>query len=61
MYLGYAGIGKMATGHNAFWWLDEEVVGSKEKVAAYCTAFVSLAAASECSRWPVRFSRGRPS
>lgn len=51
LYLGYAGVGKAATGHNAFWWLDEELAGSKEKVAGYATAFVSLAAACECAQW----------
>lgn len=50
LYLGYAGIGKVSTGHNAFWWLDEDIAGSKEKITGYCTAFVSLAAACGCSR-----------
>lgn len=46
-YLGYAAIGKLLTGHSAFFFLDEDVVGSKEKVAAYCIGFISMAAASE--------------
>lgn len=50
MYLGYAGIGKASTGHNPFWWLDEELAGSKEKVAGYATAFVSLAGAGKCAQ-----------
>lgn len=42
----------MLTGHSAFFWMDEDQVGSKEKVAAYCTGFVSMAAASEYnSHW----------
>ncbi|KAJ4385546.1 hypothetical protein N0V93_009975 [Gnomoniopsis smithogilvyi] len=45
LYLGYGAIGKLATGHNPFWWMDEGLAGSKEKVAGYCTGFVSLAAA----------------
>ncbi|CAN8102680.1 unnamed protein product [Discula destructiva] len=44
-YLAYAGIGKVSTGHSPFWWMDEELAGSNEKVAIYCTAFVALAAA----------------
>ncbi|KAG8161265.1 hypothetical protein KVR01_009529 [Diaporthe batatas] len=46
LYLGYAAIGGKLTGDNAFFWLDESIVGSKEKVTAYCTGFVALAAAS---------------
>lgn len=47
LYLGFAAIGKLATGHSAFFWMDEDVVGSKEKVTAYCIGFVSMAAASK--------------
>lgn len=47
LYLGFAAIGKMATGHNPFFWMDEDIVGSKEKVAGYCIGFVSMAAASK--------------
>lgn len=51
LYLGFAGIGKMTTGHAPFFFLDEDVVGSKEKVAGFCTGFVTMAAASEfCDR-----------
>lgn len=50
LYLAFAAIGKMSTGHNPFFWMDEDIVGSKEKVAGYCTGFVAMAAASECPR-----------
>ncbi|KAK2614661.1 hypothetical protein N8I77_001467 [Diaporthe amygdali] len=46
LYLVYAAIGAKVTGHNAFFWLDESIVGSKEKVTAYCAGFIALAAAS---------------
>ncbi|KAK7729125.1 hypothetical protein SLS63_006253 [Diaporthe eres] len=46
LYLVYATIGKKLTGHNAFFWLDEAIVGSKEKVTAYCFGFIALTAAS---------------
>ncbi|KAI3395599.1 hypothetical protein diail_1037, partial [Diaporthe ilicicola] len=45
LYLVYAAIGAKVTGHNPFFWLDESIVGSKEKVTAYCTGFIALAAA----------------
>lgn len=47
LYLGFAAIGKMATGHSPFFWMDEDIVGSKEKVTGYCTGFVGMAVASE--------------
>lgn len=50
LYLVYAAIGGKLTGHNAFFWLDEAIVGSKEKVTAYCTGFIALAAACKCLR-----------
>lgn len=60
LYLGYAAIGKVSTGHNPFWWMDEELAGSKEKVAGYCTGFVSLAAASKCHWHSTRPSTREP-
>ncbi|PSS05221.1 hypothetical protein BD289DRAFT_501848 [Coniella lustricola] len=45
LYLVFGAIGKLLTGHNPFFWMDESIVGSKEKVAGYCVGFVSLAAA----------------
>ncbi|KAF3767276.1 hypothetical protein M406DRAFT_251747 [Cryphonectria parasitica EP155] len=45
LYLAYGAIGKLLTGHSPFFWMDEAVVGSKEKVAGYCTGFVCMAAA----------------
>lgn len=47
LYLAYGAIGKMTTGHSPFWWMDEKLTGSKEKVAGYCSGFVLLGAASE--------------
>lgn len=47
LYLAYAGIGKAVTGHDAYFFLNEALVGSNEKVAAYCTAFVLLSGARE--------------
>ena len=41
-YLGWAAFGKILTGHNAFFWMDTELVKYREVVAAYCTAFVAL-------------------
>lgn len=57
LYLAYGAIGKMLTGHNAFFWMDEDIVGSKEKVAAYCTGFVSMAGASELAPTTLAFTR----
>lgn len=47
LYLAYGAIGAKVTGHDPFFWMDEGIVGSKEKVAAYCSGFVSMSAASE--------------
>ncbi|KAK2066732.1 hypothetical protein P8C59_000522 [Phyllachora maydis] len=44
-YLGYAALGCMLTGHHAFFWMDPAIVGSRQAVAAYCSAFVLLAPA----------------
>ncbi|KAH8895834.1 hypothetical protein GQ53DRAFT_854040 [Thozetella sp. PMI_491] len=41
-YLGWAAFGKILTGHNAFFWMDPELVKYREVVAAYSAAFVSL-------------------
>jgi hypothetical protein len=46
-YLGWASFGKLLTGHNAFFWMDDSNVGSREAVAGYCAGFVSLAPAGE--------------
>lgn len=55
LYLVYAAVGKISTGHNPFFWMDEDIVGSKEKVAAYCTGFVAMAGASEWSQQTFAF------
>jgi hypothetical protein len=44
LYLGWAAIGKLLTGHNAFFWMDAKIVGSREIVAAHCIGFVTLSA-----------------
>jgi hypothetical protein len=46
-YLGYAAFGWMLTGHRAFFWMDPKEVGSREIVAFYCSAFVSLGPAGK--------------
>ena len=46
LYLGWAATGKLLTGHSAFFWMDNELAGSHEAVAAYCVGFVSLSAAA---------------
>ncbi len=46
-YLGWAAFGKILTGHNAFFWMDTELVKYREVVAAYSAAFVSLGPGSE--------------
>lgn len=61
LYLAYGAVGKMSTGHNPFFWMDEDIVGSKEKVAGYCTGFVGAAAGSECSRCPLLCVLGKRS
>ncbi|KAK7748702.1 hypothetical protein SLS53_000724 [Cytospora paraplurivora] len=38
-------IGAKLTGHHPFFWMDEKIVGSKEKVAGYSSGFIALAAA----------------
>ena len=43
LYLGWAAIGKMITGHNPFFWMDQKLMGS-DVVAAYCIGFVGLSA-----------------
>ncbi|KJZ71358.1 hypothetical protein HIM_09241 [Hirsutella minnesotensis 3608] len=42
LYLAWAACGKAWTGADAFFWLNEEEVGSKEAVTAYCMGFVLL-------------------
>ncbi len=46
LYLGWAAIGKMITGHSAFFWMDEQLAGAPEIVAAYCIGFIFLATVS---------------
>ncbi|KAK2731475.1 hypothetical protein CKAH01_08895 [Colletotrichum kahawae] len=43
LYLGWAAIGKIETGADAFYWLDQKVVGSREAVVAASIGFVILA------------------
>ncbi|KUI54497.1 hypothetical protein VP1G_01907 [Cytospora mali] len=45
LYLAYGGLGAKATGHVPFFWMDEDEVGSTEKVAGYCIGFIVLSAA----------------
>ena len=43
IYIGWAGIGKASNGHNAFFWLNHELVGgSKGVLALYIAAFIVL-------------------
>ncbi|KAM4067178.1 hypothetical protein HRG_001169 [Hirsutella rhossiliensis] len=42
LYLAWAALGKAWTDVFPFFWLDEEEVGSKEAVTAYCMGFVLL-------------------
>ncbi|EFQ35720.1 uncharacterized protein GLRG_10875 [Colletotrichum graminicola M1.001] len=43
LYLGWAAIGKLETGADAFYWLNEKEVGSREAVVASSIGFVILA------------------
>ncbi|KAF9873633.1 hypothetical protein CkaCkLH20_08743 [Colletotrichum karsti] len=43
LYLGWAAIGKIETGADAFYWLDEKLIGSREAVVAASIGFVILA------------------
>ncbi|KAF4782427.1 hypothetical protein HER10_EVM0012160 [Colletotrichum scovillei] len=43
LYLGWAAIGKVETGADAFYWLNEKNVGSREAVVASSIGFVILA------------------
>ncbi|KAI8273391.1 hypothetical protein K4K59_010818 [Colletotrichum sp. SAR11_240] len=43
LYLGWAAIGKIETGADAFYWLDQKVIGSREAVVAASIGFVILA------------------
>ncbi|TEA12385.1 hypothetical protein C8034_v006168 [Colletotrichum sidae] len=43
LYLGWAAIGKIETGADAFYWLDEKLIGSREAVVASSIGFVALA------------------
>ncbi|KAF6843139.1 hypothetical protein CMUS01_02419 [Colletotrichum musicola] len=43
LYLGWAAIGKIETGADAFYWLDRETIGSREAVVAASIGFVILA------------------
>ncbi|GKT54420.1 hypothetical protein ColTof4_13787 [Colletotrichum tofieldiae] len=43
LYLGWAAIGKLETGADAFYWLNEKEVGSREAVVASSIEFVILA------------------
>lgn len=47
LYLAYAAIGAKVTGHHPFFWMDQDKVGSIEKVTGYCAGFLVLAAASK--------------
>lgn len=58
LYLVYGGIGAKLTGHHPFFWMDEKIVGSKEKVAGYSSGFIALAAA--CESIPSDWSCPRP-
>ncbi|KAH7368247.1 hypothetical protein B0T11DRAFT_295926 [Plectosphaerella cucumerina] len=42
LYIGWASIGKVLTGADAFFWLNEEEAGSREAVVANCLGFVLL-------------------
>ncbi|KAF4587876.1 hypothetical protein GQ602_004569 [Ophiocordyceps camponoti-floridani] len=42
LYLAWAAVGQSLTEVYPFFWMDEEEVGSKEAVTAYCIAFVFL-------------------
>lgn len=41
-YLGWAAVGKMVTGRNAYFFLDPDLVGGRDMVAAYSAGFVGL-------------------
>lgn len=47
LYLGWAAIGKAVTGWDAFFWLSQKEVGSREAVTTYSLGFVLLAPLSK--------------
>ncbi|KAH6678777.1 hypothetical protein F5X68DRAFT_245184 [Plectosphaerella plurivora] len=42
LYIGWASVGKVLTGADAFFWLNEDDTGSREAVVANCLGFVLL-------------------
>lgn len=47
LYLGWAAVGKALTGWDAFFWLSQKEVGSREAVTTHSLGFVLLAPLSK--------------
>jgi hypothetical protein len=53
LYIGWVSIGKVLTGADAFFWLNEEEAGSREAVVANCLGFVLLSPVGTSKPFPV--------